>query len=100
MFNTFGIPEEIKSDNGPLSNGSKFSIVAQEQGFIHRKVTTAWAEANGDIERYMQTLKKSPKIARFERKTGSSKNHWQLSCYAPPSDKADPGPAYVGKRVM
>jgi len=68
VFNTFGIPEEIKSDNGPLSNGSKFSNVAQEQGFLHRKVTTAWAEANGDIERFMQTLKKSPKIARLDRK--------------------------------
>ena len=68
VFNTFGIPEEIKSDNGPLSNGLKFSNVAQEQGFIHCKVTIAWAEANGYKECFMQTLKKSPKIARLERK--------------------------------
>ena len=68
VFNTFGIPEEIKSDNGPPSNGLKFSNVAQEQGFIHCKVTIAWAEANGYKERFMQTLKKSPKIARLERK--------------------------------
>ena len=59
---TFGIPEEIKSEHGPPSNGSKFSNVAQEQGFLHCKVTTTWAEANGDIERFMQTLKKSPKL--------------------------------------
>ena len=67
VFNRFGIPEE-KSDNGPPLNGSKFSNFAQEQGFLHCKVTTAWAEANGDSERFMQTLKKSPKIARLERK--------------------------------
>ena len=68
VFNTFGIPEEIKSDNGPLSTGLKFSNVAQEQGFFHCKVTIAWAEANGYKECFMQTLKKSPKIARLERK--------------------------------
>ena len=54
---TFGIPEEIKMDIGPPLNGSKFSNFAQEQGFLHGKVTTAWAEANGDIERFMQMLK-------------------------------------------
>ena len=54
---TFGIPEEIKMDIGPPLNGSRFSNFAQEQGFLHGKVTTAWAEANGDIERFMQMLK-------------------------------------------
>ena len=68
VFNMFGIPEEIKTDNGPRLNGSKFSNFAEEQGFLHRKVTAAWAEANGDIEHFMQTMKKSPKIARLERK--------------------------------
>ena len=68
LFNKFGIPEVIRSDNGPPLNGSKFSNVAQEQRFLYRKVTTAWAEANGDIEHFMLTLKKSPKIARLERK--------------------------------
>ena len=62
VFNTFGIPEEIKMDNGPPLNGSKFSNFAQEQGFLHCKVTTAWTEANGDVERLMQMLKKSPKM--------------------------------------
>ena len=55
VFNTYGIPEEIKSDNGPPFNGSKFANFAQEQGFRHRKVTPGWAEANGDVERFMQT---------------------------------------------
>ena len=39
VFNTYRIPEEIKSDNGPPFNGSKFANFAQEQGFKHRKVT-------------------------------------------------------------
>ena len=68
VFNTYGIPEEIKSDNGPPFNGSKFANFAQEQGFRHRKVTPGWAEANGDVEHFMQTLKKSARISKLERK--------------------------------
>ena len=68
VFNTYGIPEEIKSDNGPPFNGSKFANFAQEQEFRHQKVTLGWAEANGDVERYMQTLKKSARISKLEGK--------------------------------
>ena len=71
VFNTYGIPEEIKTDNGPPFNGSKFANFAREQGFRHRKVTPGWAEGNGDVERFMQTLKKSaglPLIKLFELK--------------------------------
>ena len=67
-FNTYGIPKEVKSDNGPPFNGTKFVEFAAEQGFKHRKVTPGWAEANGDVERFMQTLKKSAKAAKLEGK--------------------------------
>jgi hypothetical protein len=68
VFTMFGIPKEIKTDNGPPFNGTKFSEFAETQGFQHRKVTPKWAEANGDVERIIQTIKKSAKIARIEGK--------------------------------
>ena len=50
IFTTYGVPEVIKSDNGPLLTCSKrFVDFAEEQGFKHRKVTPGWAEANGDV---------------------------------------------------
>ena len=55
-------------DNGPPFNGSKFANFAREQGFRHRKVTPGWAEANGDVERSMQTLTKSARISKLEGK--------------------------------
>ena len=58
VFNTYGIREETKTDNGPPFNGSKFANFAREQGFRQREVTPGWAEANDDVERFMQTLKK------------------------------------------
>ena len=40
----------------------------QEQGFRHRKVTPGWAEENGDVERFMNTVKKSTRVAEIEGK--------------------------------
>ena len=68
VFTTYGIPEEMKTDNGPPFNGSKFAKHAQELGFRHRKITPGWAEANGDVERFMQTVKKSAWVAKIEGK--------------------------------
>ena len=68
VFTTYGIPEMVKTDNGPPFNGSKFAKYAQKQGFRHRKVTPGWAEANGDVERFMQTVKKSARVANIEGK--------------------------------
>ena len=48
----------MKTDNGPPFNGSIFAKHAQELGFRHRKITPGRAEANGDVERFMQTVKK------------------------------------------
>ena len=83
MFNTYGIPEEIKTDNGHPFNGLKFANFAQEQGFRH--------------------LKKSARISKLEgkaiRKGGSTKNGWQLSRHAPPSDKGKPRNAHVRREL-
>ena len=68
IFCTYGVPEEIKSDNGPPFNSRKFKEFANEQGFRHRKVTPGWAEANGDVERFMRVVKKSAKVAKLENK--------------------------------
>ena len=68
VFDTYGVPKEIKSDNGPPFNGHKFEEYSQEEGFKHRKVTPGWAEANGEVERFMQRIKKIARIAALEGK--------------------------------
>ncbi|XP_028407158.1 uncharacterized protein K02A2.6-like [Dendronephthya gigantea] len=68
IFTTYGTPKEIKTDNGPPFNSGKFSEFAKTLGFKHRKVTPKWAEANGDVERMIQIIKKSAKIAKIEGK--------------------------------
>ena len=67
-FSTFGIPEIVRSDNGPPFNGREFREFAQTLGFKHRKVTPLWPRANGQVERFMRTIKKSVAAAKAEGK--------------------------------
>lgn len=46
VFATFGIPEVVKSDNGPPFNSNNFKEFAQQIGFKHRKITPLCPRAN------------------------------------------------------
>ena len=67
-FSTFGIPKIVRSDNGPPFNG--------------RKVTPLWPRANGQVERFMRTIKKSVAAAKAEGKPWKTelfqllRNYW------------------------
>ena len=58
VFSTFGIPEIVKTDNGPPFSSKEFSQFSAYLGFKHRKITPYWPRANGEVERLMRTLKK------------------------------------------
>lgn len=64
IFATFGVPRVVKSDNGPPFNGSEFKRFSDIMGFHHRKVTPLWPQANGEVERFVKTLKKAVKAAK------------------------------------
>ena len=68
ILSTFGIPEVIRTDNGPPFNGQEFKEYSQRLGFKHRKVTPKWPEANGLVERFMKTLGKVIRTAQIEKK--------------------------------
>ena len=68
MFSTHGIPEEVKSDNGPPFQSTDFNCFAEHSGFEHRKITPEWPQANSKAERFMQTLEKTVRCAMIEGK--------------------------------
>ena len=53
-----GIPDVIKSDNGPPFNSDEMRKYAKSTGFKHRKITPLWPRANAETERFMKTVKK------------------------------------------
>ena len=72
VFDTYGLPEVVKSDNGPPFNSHKFEEYAREERFKHQKVTAGWPEANGDVERCMQRIKKTARIDALQVKADRS----------------------------
>ena len=63
IFSTHGIPEVVKSDNGPPFNGKEFTEYAEMKGFHHRKISPLWPEANAQAENFMKTLQKAARTA-------------------------------------
>ena len=69
VFSEFGIPDVVKTDKGPPFKSSAFQSFSQTLGFQHRKVTPRWPRANGEVERFVRTVKKVIKTANVERKS-------------------------------
>ena len=67
IFARQGIPDVLKSDNGPPFNGSEFKNFADFLGFKHRRITPYWPKANGEAERLVQTLEKKHSHSPFGR---------------------------------
>ena len=68
IFARQGIPDVLKSDNGPPFNGQEIKNFAEHLGFQHRKVTPLWPRANGEAERFMRTLDKFIRAAHVDNK--------------------------------
>ena len=67
VFAVHGLPVAIKSDNGPQFIADEFKSYCEETNIIHTRTTAKWAQANGEVERQIQSLLKRLKIAQVER---------------------------------
>ncbi len=67
-FSAVGIPEVVKSDNGPPFSSKDFSDFAKYLGFHHRKITPYWPQPNAEVERFNRTLTKAVHTATLEGK--------------------------------
>ena len=58
IFSRFGISEKIKSDNGPPFNSGEYLQFAKEWGFQVAHSSPKYPQANGKVERAVQTVKR------------------------------------------
>ena len=77
IFAACGVPQVVKSDNGPPFNGHEFGQSAYYLGFEHHKVTPLWPEANGEVECLMKTF------GTVLRTTSNWKHYWCCSRHRP-----------------
>ena len=65
----------METDNGPPFNSRDFEEFSKEEGFQHHRITPLHPRANGEAERFMQTLNKTEQIVHLEGKTKSDRNN-------------------------
>ncbi|XP_028415017.1 uncharacterized protein K02A2.6-like [Dendronephthya gigantea] len=63
MFAMHGIPESMKTDNGPQFVSAQFKDYMRANNVKHVFSTPLWPQGNGEVERQNRTLLKSMKIA-------------------------------------
>ena len=68
IFATYGTPRRIETDNGPPFSSKEFKEFGKKEGFEHHKITPLHPRANGEAERFMQTLNKVERIAHLQEK--------------------------------
>ena len=71
MFSRFGVPFSLRTDNGSQFVSEEFESFLQAHGVEHRRTTSLWPQANGEMERQNRSLLKSLQIANVQGKIAS-----------------------------
>ena len=58
VWSMFGIPSDLKTDNGPTFTSIEFENMCKFFGIRHRLITPYWPRANGEAERFIRNLNK------------------------------------------
>ena len=58
IFARHGIPQVVRSDNGPQFSAEEFTKFSNSFGFQHVTSSPRYPQSNGQVERMVQTMKK------------------------------------------
>ena len=73
VFSMHGMPETVKSDNGPPFQSFEFRKFMEYCGIKHRKITPLWPHANAQAENFMKSLGKLSKQQLWNKNHGGRK---------------------------
>ena len=68
IFLSYGIPIQLKSDNGPPFNSKTFSDYCEFMGIQHNSITPLHPQANGLVENFNRMINKVVRTSSIERK--------------------------------
>ena len=68
MFQTHGLPDSLRSDNGPPFQSREFAGFLEYLGIEHKRGIPLSPESNGEVERFNRTLLKTVRISQVEGK--------------------------------
>ena len=67
-FRTHGLPETLRSDNGPPFASREFKGFLEYLAIDHKKGIPYWPQSDGEVERLNKTLLKAIRIAQLQGK--------------------------------
>ncbi|XP_022783300.1 uncharacterized protein K02A2.6-like [Stylophora pistillata] len=68
VFATYGTTRRVETDNRPPFNSKQFKDFAREEGFETHNVTPLHPRANSEMERFMEMINKTERIAHLQGK--------------------------------
>lgn len=66
LFQTHGLPETVRSDNGPPFTSNEFVAFLDYLAIDHKRGIPYWPSSNGEVERSNETILKIIRIAHLE----------------------------------
>ena len=69
LFASYGLPEQIVSDNGPQFTSAEFSDFMRLNGVKHIRTVPYHPSSNGEAERFVQTFKHALKARKNDKGT-------------------------------
>ena len=102
IFSRFGNPNILKTDDGPPFNSHKFASYMKDNGIKHHRITPLWPEANGEVERFVRTIKKAINAAKVEGKDWKKEINIFLKHYRATPDastKVPPAKGMFGRNI-
>ena len=86
IFARHGIPEEVRSDNGPQYASAEFTHFAKEWGFKHTTSSPRFPQSNAEAERAVETTKSLLKKEKDPSKGLLAYRSTPLACGYSPSE--------------
>ena len=84
MFSRHGIPEKVRSDNGPPFDSAEYAKFANDWGFMISTSSPKFPKSNGEAERAVQTAKSILKKGQDQAKALLAYRATPLACgYSP-----------------
>jgi hypothetical protein len=72
IFQRHGLPDSLRSDNGPPFQSREFAAFLEHLGIDHKRGIPLSPESNGEVERFNRTLLKIARISQIESTEGKS----------------------------
>ena len=73
LFSSYGLPEQIVSDNGPQFVSEEFAAFTKMNGIKHIKSAPYHPSTNGAVEGLVQTFKKAMRASEHDGRTHSQR---------------------------